>query len=63
MLFDIYYSPIFAVAIETEFVMFQACVELSKKVGQMRTETELLPQCWEQVCVTITSSDGYYYCS
>jgi hypothetical protein len=27
----------------------QACVELSRNVGQLRTETELLPQCWEQV--------------
>lgn len=28
---------------------FQACVNLAKNVGEMRTETELLPQCWEQV--------------
>lgn len=27
----------------------QACVNLAKNVGEMRTETELLPQCWEQV--------------
>ncbi|AQK91697.1 HEAT repeat-containing protein [Zea mays] len=26
-----------------------ACVELAKSVGEMRTETELLPQCWEQI--------------
>lgn len=30
-------------------IIMDACVELSKKVGQMRTETELLPQCWEQI--------------
>uniref|UniRef100_A0A1S2Z940 RAB11-binding protein RELCH homolog n=1 Tax=Cicer arietinum TaxID=3827 RepID=A0A1S2Z940_CICAR len=28
---------------------FQACVSLAKNVGEMRTETELLPQCWEQI--------------
>lgn len=27
----------------------QACVTLARNVGEMRTETELLPQCWEQV--------------
>ncbi|KAF2538101.1 hypothetical protein F2Q68_00022655 [Brassica cretica] len=26
-----------------------ACVSLSRNVGEMRTETELLPQCWEQI--------------
>uniref|UniRef100_A0A453EU48 Uncharacterized protein n=3 Tax=Aegilops tauschii subsp. strangulata TaxID=200361 RepID=A0A453EU48_AEGTS len=26
-----------------------ACVELATSVGEMRTETELLPQCWEQI--------------
>ncbi|XP_039004005.1 RAB11-binding protein RELCH homolog [Hibiscus syriacus] len=26
-----------------------ACVSLAKNVGEMRTETELLPQCWEQI--------------
>lgn len=31
------------------FISFQACVSLAKNVGEMRTETELLPQCWEQV--------------
>lgn len=31
------------------FCELQACVELSRNVGQLRTETELLPQCWEQV--------------
>jgi hypothetical protein len=30
-------------------IIMDACVELSRSVGQMRTETELLPQCWEQV--------------
>jgi hypothetical protein len=30
-------------------IWLQACVELAKSVGEMRTETELLPQCWEQV--------------
>lgn len=29
--------------------LLQACVSLAKNVGEMRTETELLPQCWEQV--------------
>ncbi|VAH60805.1 unnamed protein product [Triticum turgidum subsp. durum] len=27
----------------------EACVELATSVGEMRTETELLPQCWEQI--------------
>ncbi|KAG2284730.1 hypothetical protein Bca52824_055950 [Brassica carinata] len=27
----------------------EACVSLSRNVGEMRTETELLPQCWEQI--------------
>jgi hypothetical protein len=27
----------------------QACVSLSKSIGEERTELELLPQCWEQV--------------
>uniref|UniRef100_A0A7N1A0P1 HEAT repeat-containing protein n=1 Tax=Kalanchoe fedtschenkoi TaxID=63787 RepID=A0A7N1A0P1_KALFE len=27
----------------------EACVTLAKNVGEMRTETELLPQCWEQI--------------
>jgi hypothetical protein len=30
-------------------IIMDACVELSRSVGQMRTETELLPQCWEQI--------------
>ncbi|KAK1320907.1 hypothetical protein QJS10_CPA03g00594 [Acorus calamus] len=30
-------------------VIMDACVSLSKSVGEMRTETELLPQCWEQI--------------
>lgn len=29
--------------------IMDACVILSKNVGDMRTETELLPQCWEQI--------------
>jgi hypothetical protein len=33
---------------------FQACVSLAKNVGEMRTETELLPQCWEQVYLCLT---------
>lgn len=33
--------------------MFQACVNLAKNVGEMRTETELLPQCWEQVSFSL----------
>ncbi|RWR72218.1 lisH domain-containing protein [Cinnamomum micranthum f. kanehirae] len=28
---------------------FQACVSLAKNIGEMRTESELLPQCWEQI--------------
>ncbi|PKA61462.1 hypothetical protein AXF42_Ash014379 [Apostasia shenzhenica] len=27
----------------------EACVSLAKNVGEVRTETELLPQCWEQI--------------
>jgi len=30
-------------------VIMDACLELAKSVGEMRTETELLPQCWEQI--------------
>ncbi|KAJ9562345.1 hypothetical protein OSB04_007505, partial [Centaurea solstitialis] len=30
-------------------IIMDACVTLAKKVGEMRTETELLPQCWEQI--------------
>lgn len=30
-------------------IIMDACVSLSKSVGEMRTETELLPQCWEQI--------------
>lgn len=30
-------------------IIMDACVELSRNVGQLRTETELLPQCWEQI--------------
>ncbi|KAG5079513.1 hypothetical protein AAZX31_02G084600 [Glycine max] len=30
-------------------IIMDACVNLAKNVGEMRTETELLPQCWEQI--------------
>ncbi|TQD96085.1 hypothetical protein C1H46_018321 [Malus baccata] len=30
-------------------IITDACVNLAKNVGEMRTETELLPQCWEQI--------------
>ncbi|XP_054814249.1 uncharacterized protein LOC129314831 [Prosopis cineraria] len=30
-------------------IIMDACVSLAKNVGEMRTETELLPQCWEQI--------------
>lgn len=30
-------------------IIMDACVTLSKNVGELRTETELLPQCWEQI--------------
>lgn len=30
-------------------IIMDACVGLAKSVGEMRTETELLPQCWEQI--------------
>ncbi|KAL9158443.1 hypothetical protein ABFS82_08G069300 [Erythranthe guttata] len=30
-------------------IIMDACVTLAKNVGELRTETELLPQCWEQV--------------
>lgn len=30
-------------------IIMNACVTLAKNVGELRTETELLPQCWEQI--------------
>ncbi|KAL8161817.1 hypothetical protein V2J09_013306 [Rumex salicifolius] len=30
-------------------IIMDACVSLAKNVGELRTETELLPQCWEQI--------------
>lgn len=30
-------------------IIMDACVTLAKNVGEMRTEMELLPQCWEQI--------------
>lgn len=30
-------------------IIMNGCVDLAKNVGEMRTETELLPQCWEQI--------------
>ncbi|KAM1601266.1 hypothetical protein ACFX1X_025826 [Malus domestica] len=30
-------------------IIMDACVNLAKNVGEMRTETEMLPQCWEQI--------------
>nr|CAD1834951.1 unnamed protein product [Ananas comosus var. bracteatus] len=30
-------------------IIMEACVTLAKNIGEMRTETELLPQCWEQI--------------
>ncbi|KAK7394174.1 hypothetical protein VNO78_14695 [Psophocarpus tetragonolobus] len=30
-------------------IIMDGCVSLAKNVGEMRTETELLPQCWEQI--------------
>ncbi|KAI9085546.1 hypothetical protein K1719_032389 [Acacia pycnantha] len=30
-------------------IIMDACVSLAENVGEMRTETELLPQCWEQI--------------
>ncbi|XP_010279364.1 PREDICTED: lisH domain and HEAT repeat-containing protein KIAA1468 homolog [Nelumbo nucifera] len=30
-------------------IIMAACVSLAKNVGEMRTESELLPQCWEQI--------------
>ncbi|GLJ30945.1 hypothetical protein SUGI_0616900, partial [Cryptomeria japonica] len=30
-------------------IIMDACLALSKNVREMRTETELLPQCWEQI--------------
>ncbi|KAK1576809.1 hypothetical protein Q3G72_016663 [Acer saccharum] len=30
-------------------IIMDACVSLANNVGEMRTETELLPQCWEQI--------------
>lgn len=30
-------------------IIMDACVNLARNVGEMRTETELLPQCWEQI--------------
>ncbi|KAA8530598.1 hypothetical protein F0562_005307 [Nyssa sinensis] len=34
---------------EQRHIIMDACVSLAKCVGEMRTETELLPQCWEQI--------------
>ncbi|KAK8669609.1 hypothetical protein V6N13_107034 [Hibiscus sabdariffa] len=30
-------------------IIMDACVSLAKNVGEVRTEIELLPQCWEQI--------------
>ncbi|KAJ4960017.1 hypothetical protein NE237_019927 [Protea cynaroides] len=30
-------------------IIMDACLSLAKNVGEMRTESELLPQCWEQI--------------
>ncbi|XP_049931986.1 uncharacterized protein LOC116247963 [Nymphaea colorata] len=30
-------------------IIMDACVNLAKNVGEVRTESELLPQCWEQI--------------
>ncbi|KAL4180966.1 hypothetical protein AMTRI_Chr12g234990 [Amborella trichopoda] len=30
-------------------IIMDACVNLAKNIGEMRTESELLPQCWEQI--------------
>ncbi|GER48064.1 HEAT repeat-containing protein [Striga asiatica] len=30
-------------------IIMDACVTLANNVGELRTETELLPQCWEQI--------------
>ncbi|KAM0957360.1 hypothetical protein ACFX2A_026021 [Malus domestica] len=30
-------------------IIMDACVNLVKNAGEMKTETELLPQCWEQI--------------
>ncbi|KAL5726561.1 hypothetical protein ACHQM5_009596 [Ranunculus cassubicifolius] len=30
-------------------IIMDACVSLARSVGEMRTESELLPQCWEQI--------------
>ncbi|KAM3285974.1 RAB11-binding protein RELCH [Capsicum chacoense] len=34
---------------EQRRIIMDACVTLARNVGEMRTETELLPQCWEQI--------------
>ncbi|RHN49671.1 putative transcription factor interactor and regulator LisH family [Medicago truncatula] len=34
---------------QQRWIIMDACVSLAKNVGEMRTETELLPQCWEQI--------------
>uniref|UniRef100_A0A5B6Z3N2 LisH domain and HEAT repeat-containing protein KIAA1468 n=1 Tax=Davidia involucrata TaxID=16924 RepID=A0A5B6Z3N2_DAVIN len=34
---------------EQRRIIMDACVSLAKNVREMRTETELLPQCWEQI--------------
>ncbi|VAH76569.1 unnamed protein product [Triticum turgidum subsp. durum] len=34
---------------QQRLIIMDACVELATSVGEMRTETELLPQCWEQI--------------
>ncbi|KAL3032449.1 hypothetical protein AAZX31_02G084600 [Glycine max] len=37
-------------------IIMDACVNLAKNVGEMRTETELLPQCWEQQLIEDSAS-------
>jgi hypothetical protein len=50
----------FLVLIPVFLVMcLQACVELAKSIGEMRTETELLPQCWEQVFYIFGRCSGF----
>ncbi|KAJ7523832.1 hypothetical protein O6H91_18G064200 [Diphasiastrum complanatum] len=34
---------------EQRRIIMDACVSLSNSVGELRVETELLPQCWEQI--------------
>ena len=51
--FFLYNCDLYIFWVEAFYCLSQACVSLSRNVGEMRTETDLLPQCWEQVNATL----------